>query len=347
MCATIDSIDRTLQRFLEVGDIPNVERTSTEDLECEEKYQSTTTRQPNGRYIVHLPFKQNPPVLGKSKDIALHRFHQLEIRFRKDPELHHEYNNAMQDYINTGHMSRLSIKSDSDENTYYIPHHAVLKPESATTQMRIVFDASSKTSTGYSLNDNLFCGSKLQQDLPGIILRFRLHPVVFTADIKQMFRQILVTEAHRPYQRLLYRFSFNEPGDEYQMNTVTFGQKSSPFLAIRTLNQLAKDEAINNPYVQSVIENDVYVDDVVTGAGCEEEAIKLQKSLSEVFAKGQFELRKWSSNSENLLNQLPLEHRQTQPVKFNECILKYTKVLGLYWDPKADFLSYKYQPKPV
>jgi len=34
----------------------------------------------------------------------------------------------------------------------------------------------------------------------------------------------------------------NESIQEYEMNIVTFGQKFSPFLAIRTLHQLAQDE---------------------------------------------------------------------------------------------------------
>lgn len=59
---------------------------------------------------------------------------QLEDRFRKS-EPHHEYNNTMQDYLNTGHMSRISVKSDSHKDLNYIPHHAVLKTESFTTKI--------------------------------------------------------------------------------------------------------------------------------------------------------------------------------------------------------------------
>jgi len=101
-------------------------------------------------------------------------------------------------------MSRVNLQSvDGQKNVYYIPLQAVLRPESTTTKMRIVFDASTKSSSGLSLNDNLLCGAKLQQDFPSIVLRFRLHSVVFTADVKQMFRQIMVTEAHPQYLRLL------------------------------------------------------------------------------------------------------------------------------------------------
>jgi len=213
--------------------------------------------------------------------------------------------------------------------------------------MRIVFDASMKTTSGMSLNDHLHCGQKLQQDLPGIVLRFRLHPIVFTTDIKQMFRQINVTETHRPYQRLLYRFSPNEDIQEYEMNTVTFGLRSSPFLAMRTLYQLVQDEGTNDPKIRTIVKRDMYVGDIATGAEDEEEAIKMQQSLVSIFAKGRFELRKWSSNSKKLLENIPEDHRQTHPVTFEEYDSDYTKVLGLNWQPRVDSFSYSYQPNPV
>ncbi|XP_008185047.1 uncharacterized protein LOC103309978 [Acyrthosiphon pisum] len=253
----------------------------------------------------------------------------------------------MRDYLDTGHMSEVEHEQKSERNSYYIPHQAVERSGSTTTKMRIVFDASMKTTSGMSLNDHLHCGQKLQQDLPGIVLRFRLHPVVFTTDIKQMFRQINVTETHRPYQRLLYRFSSNEDIQVYEMNTVTFGLRSSPFLAIRTLHQLVQDEATNDPKIQTIVKRDMYVDDIATGAENEEEAIMMQQSLVSIFAKGHFELRKWSSNSKKLLENIPEDHSQTHPVTFKEYDSDYTKVLGLNWQPRMDSFSYSYQPNPV
>jgi hypothetical protein len=71
-----------------------------------------------------------------------------------------------------------------------------------------------------------------------------------------------------------------------------FGQKSSPFLAIRTLQQLVEDEVANDKPVQNIILHDLYVDDVVTGAENKDTAIKLQKRLINIFSEGKFELRK-------------------------------------------------------
>ncbi|CAI6353557.1 unnamed protein product [Macrosiphum euphorbiae] len=113
----------------------------------------------------------------------------------------------MYDYLDSGHMNRFKTsETDATSSTYYISHHAVIKPGSTTTRVRVVYDASAISTNGKSLNDQLYPGPKLQQDLPGIIIRFRLHKVVFTTDIKQMFRQIVVTSDHRSYQRLLFWF---------------------------------------------------------------------------------------------------------------------------------------------
>lgn len=293
------------------------------------KYTRKLLSQPDGRYIVKLPSKQKVPLLGYSKDQVLCRLRQLEKRFQKSPELRKEYIKGMRHYLDTGHMSEVEHEQKSERNSYYIPHQAVERSGSTITRMRTVFDASIKTTSGMSLNDHLHCGQKLQQNLSGIVLRFRLHPIVFTADIKQMFRQINDTETHRPYQRLLYRFSSNENIQVYEKNTVTFGLRSSPFLAIRTLHQLVQEEATNNLKIQTIVKRDMYIDDIATGAENEEQAIKMQQNIVSIFAKGQFELRKWSSNSKKLLENIPEDHRQTHPVTFEEYDSDYTTLLGL------------------
>ncbi|XP_060855155.1 uncharacterized protein LOC132932813 [Metopolophium dirhodum] len=344
---SIDPIDQILRKFWEIEELPTVEKTSPAEQKCEEIYRTTTTRQKDGRYIVHLPFIHDPPPIGESYHLAHTRLIHLESRLSKSTDHRQDYNGAMQDYLDSGHMSYVGNTEGIDNTSFYIPHNGVVKPGSTTTKLRVVYDASALSSNGKSLNDNLFMGPKLQQDLPGIILRFRLHAVVFTTDIKQMFRQIVVTPKHRPYQRLLFRFQPSDPVQTYEMSTVTFGQRSSPFLAIRTIHQLAEDEAKAYPNVQKVIYQDLYVDDVVTGADSEEEALKLQQEVIKVFERGKFELRKWSSNAPALLEAVPIEHRKTDNFTFDEPQSDYTKVLGLKWEPNLDMLSYQYRPNPV
>jgi hypothetical protein len=74
-----------------------------------------------------------------------------------------------------------------------------------------VFGGSSKTSNGLSLNDILQGGATVQQNLYLIVLRFRTHQVCFTADIAKMYRQIVVHSQDRDLQRILWRYSSEEP----------------------------------------------------------------------------------------------------------------------------------------
>lgn len=89
--------------------------------------------------------------------------------------------------------------------------------------MRVVFDATCKTDTGISLNDVLLKGPVIQDDLLYIIARFRTHNYVLTVDIVKMYRQILMTDEHRDYQRILLRSDPNLPIKIYRLNTITYG----------------------------------------------------------------------------------------------------------------------------
>lgn len=80
-----------------------------------------------------------------------------------------------------------------------MPHHPVIKVTSETTNVRIVFDASAKTSNNISLNDLLMIGSTFQPKLLTQILKFRVHRYIITADIKKMYLQILLHPDDRKY----------------------------------------------------------------------------------------------------------------------------------------------------
>ena len=75
-------------------------------------------------------------------------------------------------------------------HTYYLPTHGVVKDSSSTTKLRIVFDASARSSSGHSLNDSLLPGPWNYPLIPDILLRFRHHRVAITADVSKMFQEI-------------------------------------------------------------------------------------------------------------------------------------------------------------
>jgi hypothetical protein len=63
----------------------------------------------------------------------------------------------------------------------------------------------------------------------------------------------------RGLQRILWRYSTEDPIEEYRLTTVTYGTASAPFLATRCLKKLADDIQRQYPKAAEVLNNDFYV----------------------------------------------------------------------------------------
>lgn len=317
-----------------------------DEKRCEEMFTASHSRDPTGRYVVSLPFRDEESqhnFLG-SRDKALRCFHSIERRLAKDPVLQEQYVNFMKDYLENGHMS-LVPPEELGLGKYYIPHHCVQRPDSSTTKLRVVFNASSKDARGVSLNDVLLIGPKLQSNIAEILLNFRIHFVVFTADMRQMYRMIWLDVSDREYQRIFWRFSSSHPVQEYRLNTVTYGVSSAPFLACRTIKQLISDEGEDLPLASKVLSSQVYIDDIVTGFESLEKALQAKSEVIELLKRGNFELRKWASNSPEVLADLPPEHCLTAPVTLDVDENNTLKVLGLKWNPHSDCFFFTVNPQ--
>lgn len=328
--------EELLQKFWEIENVDFKSKPrSLEDTTCEELYSSTVERDENGRYVVSLPFQKYPPILGDSYENACQRFYSLEKRFSHSTLLSEKYKEVMQDYLEQKHM--IPAVDGNNSIGYYIPHHGVVKVGSVSTPLRVVFDASAKTSLNVSLNDVLHTGEKLQTNIFDILVNFRLCKYAMTADIKQMYRQIYINPNHRIYQRVLWRFNKEEPLKIYELNTVAFGVKSSPYLALRTMQQLAHDEKEKFPLASEILSRDIYMDDVISSIQNLEKAKILHAQLRGLCMAGGFELVKWTSNSEEVLAEIPKEIQLSQSVKFGD---DTSKVLGLEWQPSHDLLTF-------
>lgn len=337
------TLDFNIKKFWELESVPTKVHLSPDEIKCEKIYQSTTTRDVSGRFVVSLPFKHENPNFGDTFTMAYRCFMSLEKRLLKDTKLYTLYAEFMRDYLKNGHMSLVSSSEPEPLHTCYLPHHGVMKPERTTTKVRVVFNASAKGSKGLSLNDTLFPGPKLQTDLIPILIRFRLFSVVFIADIKQMYLQILVNSKHRDCQRLLWRFSSDEPLQTYRLNTVTFGVNASPYLAIRTLRELANIYSEKYPRASKTLFESTFMDDICAGSNSLEAALSLQKELVSLLREGGFELRKWASNNVEILSNVPAPDRQIS-VPFDKNENSNIKVLGLLYNPSMDIFSYNCSP---
>ncbi|XP_062538239.1 uncharacterized protein LOC134206529 [Armigeres subalbatus] len=152
---------------------------SREEQDFERHFVKTFSRTEDGRYVVRLPKHVNfEQMLGNSREMSLSRFRKQESQLERKPDMRLQYNAFMQEYLDLEHMKEISedviqkeVSSESTKKEYYLPHRAVLKESSTTTKVRIVFDGSACTDTGYSLNDALLKGPIIQDELPSLLIR--------------------------------------------------------------------------------------------------------------------------------------------------------------------------------
>lgn len=326
--------DRLLERLWEMESVPQRRLRSDEEQFCEDHFVANTRRDETGRYIVRIPINPDATELGESRTVALRRFLQMEQRFIKSPELKAKYIEFMAEYLSLGHMQRAPPLPNGRPH-YYIPHHAA-----GTKKFRVVFDGSSRTRNGVAFNDIQMTGEKLQSELTSITMRFRTHKVALTADIKKMYRQVRIDPEQLDYQRILWRVDSNQPIEEYQLTTQTYGLRSAPHNCIRALTQCANDNESECPTAAEATRRDFYVDDFISGADDVAEALELHDEVTKMLEKGGFELAKWTTNSAQV--HCTLENEDANKViDFDFSDDSENSVLGLCWRPSTDTFRYK------
>ncbi|XP_065095804.1 uncharacterized protein LOC135717606 [Ochlerotatus camptorhynchus] len=190
--------------------------------------------------------------LGHSETTAIKRLMGMERRFVANPELKTMYDEFIREYLTLGHMKDVTEEVEEvGVKRYYLPHQGVLKPDSTTTKLRVVFNASCQTSTGVSLNDALMVGPVVQDDLPSISLRFRMYRIAVNADVAKMYRMV-----------------------DHPLLSIKF--RSIP-------NRLADDGALTHPVASKVAKKDFYVHDMLSGVDTVEEDGLVWEPSSDVF----------------------------------------------------------------
>ena len=155
-----------------------------------------------------------------------------------------------------------------------------------------------------SLNDTLLVGPTVHPPLVDVLLRFRLHRVALTADVSKMYRAVELTNDDKDLHRFVWRSNPSEPLKDYRMTRLTFGISASSFAANMAIKQNAINLAHEYPQASEMVEEFFYVDDCLTGADNNEDAIKLHHQLQALLSRGGFHLRKWNSSELAVLKRI-------------------------------------------
>ena len=289
----------------------------------------------NGRYEVRWPWKDEQPDLQTNFALAHGRLQSLVKRISTQPEMLQRYDDTIQEQLRLGIVEKVEENEVKEDGSllHYLPHHCVIKENHSTTKLRIVYDASAKPRKAEkSLNECLHRGPVILQDLCGLLMRFRLNKIGIVSDIEKAFLQIGLQIPDRDVTRFLWLKDIRNPQlknnvDTYRFCRVLFGVISSPFLLAATVKHHLQNA---NSEVAHKLLQEIYVDNVLSGAETIPEAVEFYRDAKTLFSKAAMNLREWSSNSEEFMNQLPESDR----VQVNSA-----KVLGLHWDMLSDTLQ--------
>ena len=319
---------------------PPADPLSLVDSQIEKHYDETVTYSPTEqRYQVTMPRRSNCLPLGESRPQAVQRYYANETSIAKRG-VKKDFQAQIQGYLDAGHAEPVPA-AELDAPHFYLPMHSVVKCSSTSTKLRVVFDGSAHTSTGASLNNILHIGPTLQPLLSDTLMKFRTYPVALTADISKMYREVELHPTDRDLHRFVWRPTPQDDLKDFRMTRVTFGVSGSPYLAIKTLQQTAKDHGADHPTASNHIVSSFYVDDLLAGAPTAEDAKELFVQLRSVLQKGGFNLCKWRSSSPVVLNNIPTELREKLLTKDATSLLPSAqpKALGLQWDSQEDVMS--------
>ena len=277
--------------------------------------QSTLIRDDEGRYFVHLPWINIETELPSNRGVAEIRLRTVTEKLRSK-DMFGSYDKVFRDWelenlIEVHH-------EEGERKNHFLPHRPVLKPESTTTPIRPVFDASCKVGKGPSLNQCLEKGPNMLQLIPSILTRFREKKIGVTADIRKAFQMVGVVKEDRNYQKFLW-WEGNSL-KEYRHCRVVFGMNCSPFILAAVLDYHLTRVSEADKKIADLIKKSLYVDNCVTSLDSAEELDTFKGKAIALLADAKMDLRQWESSVDN-----------------NE-ESDYTKVLGINWDKKEDCL---------
>ena len=204
----------------------------------------------------------------------------LQRRFKLDPKLFQEYDKIIKEQLRLGILEPVSDTNHSAAGKpviHYLPHHGVIRKESQTTKLRIVYDGSARdVGDDYSLNDCLQKGPNLILKLFEILIKFRWNSVGITADIEKAFLMIGINEADRDVLGFLW---FKHPNETSEMThlcfiRLVFGLRPSPAVLGAVITHHFDKYREQQPELIQKIEGSLYVDDLVAGADNVQDAFK-------------------------------------------------------------------------
>ena len=326
------------------GDI--LEKVSLQE-ECEQFQieESVSLNVAEKRLIAKLPFTKDPAVHLKPNRKVAEKVLESQMRLiEKNPEMREDIVKSHQKLLYRGFVCEVDEldeevrKSIYDTSVpgYVIPWRCVYKYSSVSTPCRVVYDASSKTPGGESLNNILAKGSNRLPRLFNILLKFRRYNHAFTADIKTAYNNTSIVPEHYRYQQYLWKDQLKQENQTKLMTvkTLIYGVRPAGNITIAGLSKLAEHCILHHPEHTdgaTVLEFSTYVDDTLSAHETREQCLQAAESVRFALGLGSMEVKGFIFSGE----------------KPNEELcgsVDTVGLVGMLWEPSVDLIGLDIKP---
>ena len=163
-----------------------------------------------------------------------------------------------------------SAEKSAVDREFYIPHKPVVRAEAEATKLRVVYHVSARAYDGApSLNDCLYDGPPLQNELRDVLVRGRFNPLAVTGDIQKAFLQVRVKEDDRDAMRFHWRRNEQSEVETLRFTRALFGLASSPSLLAGVIDTHLTSWEGREPEIVAKFKKELYVDDSISRSGIE------------------------------------------------------------------------------
>ena len=212
---------------------------------------------------------------------------------------------------------------------YFIPWQIVYKPSSLSTPVRMVYNASSTTPGGKSLNSTLAKGANMLAKIYDVLLSFRSGHSALSCDVKMAYNNIMLKPAYYKFQRYLWKKDLDPLSPTIVMVIVTliYGVKPSGsqttygFILLADYSDLHHEEH----EAGAAALRKAYMDDIAAAATSTADARKLADSITFVLSLGGLAVKCFTYSGED-------------PDELVSADGEHVGLLGYRWAPKLDLI---------
>ena len=300
-----------------------------EQYEQEAIEESVSLDLTNERVVVTLPFIKDPVPFLTKRHGGNSNYRQALRMFqgmcRKPDSIKQSLVKVQKDLVDRGFMKRVCDLSKDQQKIisesgfkHYMPWNVAHKPDSQSTPHRITVDASV---TG--LNQILAKGRNTISQIPDILIRNRCKAHAWASDVTKLYNMLHLHDAAIPYGLFLFNSNLapNSKPEVYCMLVAWYRVSPTGNQANAALQKLSKSLSHIYPSVESIVEKDLYVDDMFSSDPDKGNRDSTIDQTRNCFSKGGFALKYVVKSKE--------------PIESDD---KITRVLGYAWDSEEDKL---------